>query len=60
MELNLLSEGIDELGIISANSDFIASALGVEDVEAYRVGEGEDVGEKARISFPLEPGIAFL
>ena len=56
----LLSEGIDELGIISANSDFIASALGVEDVEAYRVGEGEDVGEKARISFPLEPGIAFL
>ena len=56
----LLSEGIDELSIISANSDFIASALGVEDVEAYRVGEGEDVGEKARISFPLEPGIAFL
>ena len=40
----LLSEGIDELGIISANSDFIASALGVENVEAYRVGEGEDVG----------------
>ena len=56
----LLSEGIDELGIISANSDFIASALGVENVEAYRVGEGEDVGGKARISFPLEPGIAFL
>ena len=56
----LLSEGIDELGIISANSDFIASVLGVENVEAYRVGEGEDVGGKARISFPLEPGIAFL
>jgi leucyl-tRNA synthetase len=56
----LLSQGIDELGIISANSDFIASALGVENVEAYRVGEGEDVGGKARISFPLEPGIAFL
>ena len=56
----LLSEGIDELGMISANSDFIASALGVEKVEAYRVGEGDDVGEKARMAFPLEPGIAFL
>ena len=56
----LLSEGIDELGLISANSDFIASALGVEKVEAYRVGEGDDVGEKARMAFPLEPGIAFL
>ena len=56
----LLSEGIDELGIISDNSDFIASALGVDKVESYRVGEGEDVGGKARISFPLEPGIAFL
>ena len=57
---HLLSEGIDELGIISDNSDFIASSLGVDKVEAYRVGEGEDVGGKARISFPLEPGIAFL
>ena len=51
---------IRDRGIISANSDFIGSALGVENVEAYRVGEGEDVGGKARISFPLEPGIAFL
>ena len=56
----LLSEGIDELGIISANSDFIAFALGVEKVEAYGAGEGENVGGKARISFPLEPGISFL
>ena len=46
--------------MISDNSDFIASALGVEKVEAYRVGEGEDIGGKARMSFPLEPGIAFL
>ena len=59
-ERYLLSEGIDEVGIISANSDFISSALGVETVEAYPVGEAEDVGGKARISFPLEPGIAFL
>lgn len=58
-ERYLLSEGIDEVGIISANSDFIASALGVEDVEAYTAGAAEDVGGKAKMAFPLEPGIAF-
>ena len=56
----LICEGINEAEVIKNNSDFIASALEVESVEVYTAGEEEDVGGKARISFPLEPGIAFV
>jgi leucyl-tRNA synthetase len=56
----LISEGINEVEVIKENSDFIASALEVDSVEVFSVGEAEDVGGKARISFPLEPGIAFV
>jgi len=59
-ERTLISERIDEVEIIKQNSDFIASSLEVESVEVYTAGEAEDVGGKARISFPLEPGIAFV
>jgi len=59
-ERALISEGINEPAVIKENSDFIAAALEVDSVEAYSVGESEDVGGKARISFPLEPGIAFV
>jgi leucyl-tRNA synthetase len=56
----LLSDKWDETKFIFQNSEFIAESLDVESVEVYRVGEGKDVGGKARISFPLEPGIAFV
>ena len=56
----LLRNGFDESSMINMNSSFIANSLGIENVESYRVGEGEDVAGKARVSFPLEPGIAFL
>ena len=56
----LLRNGFDESSMINMNSSFIAKSLGIENVESYRVGEGEDVAGKARVSFPLEPGIAFL
>jgi len=59
-ERALISEGINEVEVIKENSDFIASALEVDSVEVFSVGEAEDVGGKARISFPLEPGIAFV
>jgi leucyl-tRNA synthetase len=59
-ERELIFEGINEAEVIRDNSDFIASALEVESVEVYVAGEDEDVGGKARISFPLEPGIAFV
>ena len=59
-ERKLISEGINEAEVIKENSDFIESSLEVESVEVFTAGEAEDVGGKARISFPLEPGIAFV
>ena len=58
-ERAMVSSEYDEGGFISENADFIATALGVENVEVYRAGEGEDVAGKARSSIPLEPGIAW-
>ena len=52
--------GLAENDVINAAADFIAAALDVESVVAYPVGEGEDVGGKAKVAFPLEPGIAFV
>ncbi len=59
-EKSIISLGIDEAEVVNDNSEFIALELEVESVEAYQAGEGEDVGGKARISNPLEPGIAFV
>ena len=58
-EKALVSSEYDEIEFISKNAAFIAAALGVENVEVYRAGEGEDVAGKARTSLPLEPGIAW-
>jgi len=59
-EKQLIMSAIDEASTINTNSEFIAQALGVNSVEAYPAGEGEDVAGKAKFAFPLEPGIAFL
>ncbi len=59
-EKSLISMEIDETKVINANSGFIATELGVETVEAYGAGQGEDVGGKAKLASPLEPGIAFV
>ena len=52
--------GLDESEVINSAADFLTAALGVDSVIAYPVGEGEDVAGKARVAFPLEPGIAFV
>ncbi|MGB1458637.1 MAG: class I tRNA ligase family protein, partial [Candidatus Thalassarchaeaceae archaeon] len=59
-ERELILSGIDESEVINSASDFIATVLEVNSVAAYPVGEGEDIGGKARFAFPLEPGIAFV
>ena len=51
---------LDESEVINSAADFIATVLEVNYVVAYPVGEGEDIGGKARFAFPLEPGIAFV
>ena len=59
-EKELIMSGLDESEVINSAGDFIATVLEVNSVVAYPVGEGEDVGGKARFAFPLEPGIAFV
>ena len=59
-ERKLISSDQEEKDLIEENSQFIAESLGVESIVVYPVGEGEDIGGKAIISFPLEPGIAFM
>ena len=59
-ERTLISSSLDETAVLNANADFLATELEVDSVDAYPVGEGEDVAGKARVAFPLEPGIAFL
>ena len=59
-EKSMIKMEIDETKVIDVNSGFIASELGVESVEAYGAGQGEDVGGKAKLASPLEPGIAFV
>ena len=58
-ERAMVSSEYDEGQFVSENADFIATALGVETIEVYRAGVGEEVAGKARSSFPLEPGIAW-
>ena len=58
-ERNLLQSGFDETAHLHDNSNWIASALGVEQVVIHVAGEGEDVANKARTAMPLEPGIAY-
>ena len=56
----LLLSHLDEAEIINQNSEFLADVLGMKSVTSYFVGDGEDVAGKARVAFPLEPGIAFV
>ncbi len=58
-ERNLLQSSFDETAHLHDNSNWIASALGVEQVVIHVAGEGEDVANKARTAMPLEPGIAY-
>ena len=59
-EKQLLISGFDENEVINSASHFIASVLDVDSVVSYSVGDGDDIGGKARVAFPLEPGIAFI
>jgi leucyl-tRNA synthetase len=59
-ERSVLKANLNEIEILQDADDFIRTELGVEEVNIYLAGEGEDVGGKARFAFPSEPGIAYL
>jgi leucyl-tRNA synthetase len=56
----LINLRFNESEFINDNAEFIANALSIESVFSYEVGEGDDVAGKARVSSPLNPGIAFI
>jgi hypothetical protein len=58
-EKAMLRADIDEVATITAAAEFIAAELSVDSVQVWTAGEGDDVGDKARFAFPLEPGIAY-
>ena len=59
-ETALITNGASEGEILESGSQFIAASLGIENIEVYEAGTGEDAGGKAKFAQPLEPGIAFL
>ena len=59
-EKALIRSKHDETASIRAAVSFIADAIGIENIEVYVSGEGEDVSGKARFAAPLLPGLAFL
>jgi leucyl-tRNA synthetase len=59
-EKSLINLRFNESEFINNNADFIANSLSVDNVFSYDVGDGDDVAGKARVSSPLNPGIAFV
>ena len=59
-EKALVSIPDKEIHILENNRQFIATSLGINQVEVYEAGSGEDVGGKAGFALPLEPGLAFV
>ena len=59
-EKSLINLRFNESDFINKNADFIAYSLSIDNVFSYDVGDGEDVAGKARVSSPLNPGIAFI
>ena len=59
-EKTLVSIPDKEIHILENNRQFIAASLGINQVEVYEAGSGDDVGGKAGFAIPLEPGLAFI
>ena len=59
-ERNVLKANLNEVEILQDVIDFVGAELGVNEVNIYLSGEGDDVGGKAKFAFPGEPGIAYL
>ena len=56
----MLKANLNEVEILRDVIDFIGDELGVNEVNIYLAGDGEDIGGKAKFAFPSEPGIAYL
>ena len=55
----LINSMFDESLFLISNKEFLLTELGLENIFIYPVGKGEDVAGKAKVAFPLDPGISF-
>jgi hypothetical protein len=55
----LINSKLKESTFLLSNKEFLLQELDLQNIFIYTVGDGEDVAGKAKVAFPLEPGISF-
>ena len=55
----LINSIFDESLFLISNKEFLLAELNLKNIFIYPVGNGEDVAGKAKVAFPLDPGISF-
>ena len=55
----LIISSLNESEFLRSNEEFLLKELDLQSIFIYAVGEGEDVAGKAKVAFPLDPGISF-
>ena len=55
----LINSTLKESTFLLSNKEFLLQELDLQNIFIYTVGDGEDVAGKAKVAFPLEPGISF-
>ena len=55
----LINSMFDESLFLISNKEFLLAELNLKNIFIYPVGNGEDVAGKAKVAFPLDPGISF-
>ena len=55
----LIISSLNESEFLRSNEEFLLKELDLKSIFIYAVGEGEDVAGKAKVAFPLDPGISF-
>ena len=55
----LIESSLNESEFLKSNQEFLLKELDLKSISIYSVGEGEDVAGKAKVAFPLDPGMSF-
>ena len=55
----LIESSLNESEFLRSNQEFLLEELDLKSIFIYAVGEGEDVAGKAKVAFPLDPGMSF-
>jgi valyl-tRNA synthetase len=58
-EKKLINSELNESEFLESNKIFLMKELNLQSISIYTAGEGEDVAGKAKVAFPLDPGLSF-